>query len=67
MKTTVSIATVENTLVGPLVREGVARGTAGSRMTGMGVEQGATMPLSKSAVKMDLTAVLEMTRGAQET
>ena len=64
---TTSTTTVENTLVRPGVREGVARGTAGTRMTGMGMEQGAsTMPLSKSAVKMDLTAVLEMTGGAQE-
>ena len=62
-----STTRVENALVRPGVTEGVARGTSGSRMTGMGMGQGATMPLSKSAVKVDLTAVLEMTRGAQET
>ena len=46
METTVSTTTVENTLVRPWVREGVARGTSGPRMTGMGMEQWAsTMPL----------------------
>ena len=66
--TTTSTTAVENTLVGPWVRGRLARGTAGTRMTGMGVGQRAsTVPLSKSAVKMDWTAVLEMTRGAQET